>query len=79
MQVTLVNGKTTFTTIKGSDIATWRVPKAARSISILKVSEGSYAGALVASDNGYGYIPITPGSLLAKVETPRSNIRVLNP
>lgn len=79
MQITLVNGKTTLTTIKGSDIATWRVPKTARSISILKVSEESYAGALVASDNGYGYIPITPGSLLAKVETPRSNIRVLNP
>lgn len=79
MQVTFVNGKTTLIGIKGSDIVTWRVPTAARSISILKASEGSYAGALVASDNGYGYIPITPGSLLAKVEVPRSNIRVLNP
>ena len=79
MQVTFVNGETTLTTIKGSDIATWRVPKEARSISVLEASAFSYAGALIASNNGYGYIPITPGSLLTKVEIPRSNIRVLNP
>ena len=77
--VTFINGKTTSATIKGSELVTWRVPDGARSISILQTSSGSYAGALVESSNGYGYIPITGGSLLTKIEVPHSNIRVLNP
>lgn len=79
VEVTYINGKKSSATIKGSDIATWRVPNAARSITIVKSSSETYAGALVASANGYGYLPITPGSLLTRVEIPRSNIRVLNP
>lgn len=79
MQITFVNGKSSSTNIVGTDIATYRVPPNARSVSILKTSSHTYAGALVASANGYGYIPITPGSLLTKVEIPRSNIRVLIP
>ncbi|TRZ54462.1 MAG: hypothetical protein D4S00_08930 [Streptomycetaceae bacterium] len=79
IQVTYINGKKSLTTVKGSDIATWRVPNAARSITIVKTSSETYAGALVASANGYGYLPITPGSLLTRVEIPSSNIRVLNP
>ena len=79
MQITFVNGKTSSVSIVGTDIATYRVPPAARAVSILKISSNTYAGALVASANGYGYIPITPGSLLTKVEIPRSNIRVLIP
>ena len=79
VEVTFINGKKTLATIKGSDIATWRVPKATRSISIMQTSAETHAGALIASDNGYGYIPITPGSLLTRVEIPHSNIRVLNP
>ena len=79
IEVTFINGKKSLVTVKGSDIATWRVPNAARSITILKSSSETYAGALVASANGYGYLPITPGSLLTRVEIPSSNIRVLNP
>lgn len=79
LQVTFINGKKSLATIKGTDIVTWRVPKMARSISILEASSDNYAGALVASANGFGFIPIMPGSLLTKVEIPRSNIRVLNP
>ena len=79
IEVALVNGKRSIVTIKGSDVATWRVPKSARSITIIEASRETHAGALVASIHGYGYFPITPGSLLTKVEIPQSNIRILNP
>jgi hypothetical protein len=78
-EVTLVNGKVSRNAIKGSDIATWRVPASARSFTITKVGEQTYAGALVSSVNGYGYFPIAPGSVLTRVEIPDSNIRILNP
>ena len=48
VEVTYLNGKKSLATIKGSDIATWRVPNAARSITIIKASSETYAGALVA-------------------------------
>ena len=79
IEVALVNGKRSIVTIKGSDVATWRVPKSALSFTIIEASRETYAGALVASIHGYGYLPITPGSLLTKVEIPQSNIRILNP
>ena len=79
IEVALVNGKRSIVTIKGRDVATWRVPKSARSITIIETSRETHAGALVASIHGYGYLPITPGSILTKVEIPHSNIRVLNP
>ena len=79
LEVTLVNGKVIRNAIKGTDIATWRVPAAARSFTITKVSKQTYAGGLVSSVNGYGYFPIAAGSILTRVEIPDSNIRILNP
>ena len=79
LDVTLVNGKVIRKAIKGTDVASWRVPAAARSFTITKVGEQIYAGALVSSVNGYGYFPIAPGSVLTRVEIPDSNIRILNP
>lgn len=79
VQAKLVNGKTVSKVIKGSDIATWRVPANSRSITIVSSSKGVFAGALIASSNGYGFIPIQNGSALTRVEVPNSNIRVLNP
>lgn len=79
LDVTLVNGKVVRKTIKGADLATWKVPVAARSFTITKVGKQTYAGALVSSSNGYGYFPIAPGSVLTRVEVPDSNIRILNP
>jgi hypothetical protein len=79
IEVVLVNGKRSIVNIKGSDVATWRVPESARSISIIETSRETHAGALIASIHGYGFVPISPGSLLTKVEIPYSNIRVLNP
>ena len=79
VQAKLINGKTVSKVIKGSDIATWRVPENSRSITIISSSKGVFAGALIASSNGYGFIPIQNGSALTRVEVPNSNIRVLNP
>ena len=79
LDVTLNNGKVIRKVIKGTEIATWRAPDAARSFTITKVGPDTFAGALVSSVNGYGYFPIAPGSLLTKIELPGSNIRVLNP
>jgi hypothetical protein len=79
IDLNLVNGKLIRKTIQGSEIVTWKVPIAARSIKITKVSADTYAGALVSSTNGYGYFPIAPGSVLTRVEIPDSNIRILNP
>jgi hypothetical protein len=79
LDVTLNNGKVVRKNVKGTDIATWRAPDAARSFTITKVGPDTFAAALVSSINGYGYFPIAPGSLLTKIELPDSNIRVLNP
>lgn len=79
VEVTLVNGKVIRKSIKGTDIATWRVPAAARSFTITKVAEMTFAGGLVSSVNGYGYFPVAAGSVLTRVEIPDSNIRILNP
>ena len=79
IDLNLVNGKLIRKTIQGNEIVTWKVPIAARSIKITKVSADTYAGALVSSTNGYGYFPIAPGSVLTRVEIPDSNIRILNP
>jgi hypothetical protein len=79
VQAKLINGKAVSKVIKGSDIATWRVPENSRSITIISSSKGVFAGALIASSNGYGFIPIQNGSALTRVEVPNSNIRVLNP
>jgi hypothetical protein len=79
LDVTLVNGKVIRQNVKGTDIANWRVPANARSFTLIKVGEATFAGALVSSANGYGYFPIAAGSVLTKIEVPDSNIRVLNP
>jgi hypothetical protein len=79
INVALVNGKVINKKVQGSDITSWRAPKSARSIEIVKVNAGTYAGALASSINGYAYFPIESGSQLTKIEIPDSNIRVLNP
>jgi hypothetical protein len=79
INLTLVNGKTVTKSVVGNDIATWRPPSSARSITITKVNKGIHAGAIVTSVNGIGYFPFAIGSELAKIEIPDSNIQVLNP
>jgi hypothetical protein len=79
IDLTLVNGKTVTKTVVGNDVATWRPPASARTLTITKVKKGSFAGAIVTSVNGIGYFPFAIGSELAKIEIPDSNIQVLNP
>jgi hypothetical protein len=79
IEVAFLSGKKSRVIVKGVDVTAWHVPNGARTIRIIKSSIDTYAGALTNDGNGYGYIPIAPGSLLTRVEVPRSNIRVLNP
>jgi len=79
INLTLVDGKTVTKSVVGNDIATWRPPSSARSITITKVNKDIHAGAIVTSVNGIGYFPFAIGSELAKIEIPDSNIQVLNP
>jgi hypothetical protein len=79
VEAKLINGKSVRAVIKGTDIATWRAPANARALTIVSTSKKVFAGALVASSNGYGFFPIENSSVLTRVEVPNSNIRVLNP
>jgi hypothetical protein len=65
--------------IKGDAIATFRVPNNARTVIFNRVSAKTFGGALVATQSGYGFFPLIPGSQLTRVLLPRPNIRVLNP
>lgn len=65
--------------INGAGITTFRVPDNARTVIFNRVSEDTYGGALVATQSGYGFFPLTPGSQLTRVLLPSPNIRVLNP
>lgn len=65
--------------IKGDAIATFRVPNSARTVTFNRVSPETFGGALVATQSGYGFFPLIPGSQLTRVLLPSPNIRVLNP
>ena len=65
--------------ITGEGVATFKVPATARTVIFNKVSAQTHGGALVATQSGYGFFPLTPGSLLTRALLPSQNIRVLNP
>ena len=77
--VTLTNGSAKTINVRGQDIATLVLSDKARSVTFTKISNGTSGAALISSKSGYGYLPLTPGSVLAKSSIPSSNIRVLNP
>jgi hypothetical protein len=79
MELSVAGGKKLSKTVKGSDIAFWRVPGEARNLTFLRVSGDTYAAALQKSTNGFGSIPLVAGSVLSKSAIPSANIRVLNP
>jgi len=79
IDLTLVNGKIISKSVVGNNIATWRPPASARTLTITTVKKGNFAGAIVTSVNGIGYFPFAIGSELVKIEIPDSNIQVLNP
>ena len=73
------NGKRKTVRLDGEDIVALRIPDGVRSISITDAGKGIYGAGLVATKSGYGYFPLTPGSVLTKSSVPLSNIRVLTP
>ncbi len=73
------NGKRKNLQAAGEGIATLKIPDGVRSISILKAAKGNYGAGLIATKSGYGYFPISSGSVLTKSSIPTSNIRVLTP
>jgi hypothetical protein len=79
IELSVAGGKKVRKTIRGSDIAFWRVPANARNLSFVRVSKSTYGAALQASVNGFGSIPLVAGSVLTKSAIPTANIRVLNP
>jgi hypothetical protein len=79
LTVTFTNKKEKSFEIKGDAIATFRVPNNARTVTFNRVSPKTFGGALVATQSGYGFFPLVPGSQLTRVLLPSPNIRVLNP
>ena len=79
LTITSANGKSKSINVKGSDIATYALSDSAQSVSFSAISPGTSGAALISSKSGYGYVPLTPGSVLTKSSIPDSNIRVLNP
>ena len=79
LTITSANGKSKSINVRGSDIATYALSDSAQSVSFSAISPGTSGAALISSKSGYGYVPLTPGSVLTKSSIPDSNIRVLNP
>ena len=79
LELLLNNGKRRTITVNGEDIATVKIPDGVRSITIVKAGKGIYGAGLIATKSGYGYFPLTAGSVLTKSSVPMSNIRVLTP
>lgn len=79
LTITEANGKSKSINLKASDIATYALSDAAQSVTFSAISPGTSGAALISSRSGYGYVPLTPGSVLTKSSIPDSNIRVLNP
>lgn len=73
------NGKRKTVRVNGEDSAAVKIPEGVRSISITEAGSGIYGAGLVATKSGYGYFPLTAGSVLTKSSVPMSNIRVLTP
>ena len=79
LSILYTNKKEKKVTIKGEGIATFKVPTNARTVNFIEVSKATYGGALIATQSGFGYLPLVPGSELTRALLPTANIRVLNP
>jgi hypothetical protein len=79
ISVLYTNKKEKRFTVTGDGIASFKVPENARTVNFTKVSDKTYGGALISTQSGFGYFPLTLGSELTRVLLPSANIRVLNP
>lgn len=79
LSILSANKKEKKVTVKGEGIITYKVPENARTVHFTQVSGDTYGGALIATQSGYGFFPLIPGSELTRALLPTANIRVLNP
>ena len=79
LSILSTNKKEKKVTVKGEGIITFKVPENARTVHFTQVSGDTYGGALIATQSGYGFFPLIPGSELTRALLPTANIRVLNP
>jgi hypothetical protein len=79
LSILSTNKKEKKVTVKGEGIITFKVPENARTVHFTQVSGDTYGGALIATQSGYGFFPLIPGSELTRALLPAANIRVLNP
>lgn len=79
IELLLDKGERKVIKVTGDEIAIAKIPDGVRSITFSKVAKGIYGAGLIATKSGYGYFPLTPGSVLTKSSVPLSNIRVLTP
>jgi hypothetical protein len=79
LSILSTNKKEKKVTVKGEGIITYKVPENARTVHFTQVSGDTYGGALIATQSGYGFFPLIPGSELTRALLPTANIRVLNP
>jgi hypothetical protein len=79
IELLLDKGKRKVLKVRGDEIATVKIPDGVRSITFVKVGKGIYGAGLISTKSGYGYFPLSPGSVLTKSSVPLSNIRVLTP
>lgn len=79
LSILSTNQKEKKVTVNGEGIVTFKVPENVRTVNFTKVSGDTYGGALIATQSGYGFFPLIPGSELTRALLPSANIRVLNP
>ena len=79
IELLLDKGKRKVIKVRGDEIATAKIPDGVRSITFVKVGKGIHGAGLISTKSGYGYFPLSPGSVLTKSSVPLSNIRVLTP
>lgn len=79
LELTSSTGKVRTAEIRGEDISTFSLSPSIKSVAFSKISTGVSGAGLIASKSGYGYFPLTAGSVLTKSSVPSSNISVLNP
>ena len=79
LKLSFNGGKSRTLVVKGAAIATAAIPTDALSVEVISAGRDTYAAGLVMSKSGYGYFPLSAGSVLTKSAVPVSNIRVLTP
>jgi len=79
LELFLNGGKRKAISVDAEDIATVKIPDGVRTVSVIRAEKGIYGAGLIATKSGYGYFPLSAGTVLTKSSVPMSNIRVLTP